>query len=164
MIRRSLIVLVAILLAGCAASGLLYQPANSPPKDFALVYIYRPDALAYGARAAHIFVDERHVLNVNSNGYSYFYIKSGSYRLRQKWPSLIGGYDDGELNIPLSVQAGETYFYRFNTWVSKSKGIPPPGVAVALKIHWQLSEMAYSQGTAEIVQTKLQQAQIKELK
>jgi hypothetical protein len=48
----------------------------------------------------------------------------GKLRLRQKWPSLIGGYDDGELNIPLSVQAGETYFYRFNTWVSKSKGIP----------------------------------------
>jgi hypothetical protein len=97
--RRSILILI-VLLSGCAATGPAYKAAEEPSGGFALVYIYRPDSLTYGARAANFFLDDRSVAEIRSNGYSYFYVKPGTYRLRQKWPVVFPERDDRELNVP----------------------------------------------------------------
>lgn len=149
---------LATLLVGCAATGPTYQAASSPSSDAALIYIYRPDSLTYGARAAHFFVDDKSVANVNSNGYSYFYITPGSYRLRQKWPGLLSDSgDDRELNIPISVNAGSTYFYRFETWSSDNLFTYN---GITYKQNWRLSEVTPSQAQSQIVETKFQPAKL----
>lgn len=160
--NRRVGLIAAALLAGCAATGPTYQEASAPTSDAALVYIYRPDSLTYGARAAQFFVDDKNVLDVNSNGYSYFYVSPGTYRLRQKWPGFIfGNGDDRELNVPLTVKAGQTYFYRFETWSSDNTSTYN---GISYKLNWRVSEVGSSQAKSQLAETKYQPAKLRDVR
>jgi len=102
---------VAALLTGCAASGPLFQPAPPPDSGKALVYIYRPDGFMLGGRDAHIYVDNKNVVNLSAAGYTHFQVDPGSHIIKQKWPLDLMTFDT--LELPLEASAGETYYYRF---------------------------------------------------
>lgn len=110
-IRVWAIVVAAIMLTSCAATGPLFQPAPPPDSGKALVYVYRPDGFMLGGRDAHFYVDNKHVVNLSAGGYTHFHIDPGSHVIKQNWPIDLMMF--GTLELPLDANPDETIYYRF---------------------------------------------------
>ena len=79
-----IIILFCILLNGCSATGPVYQPADKPQGDMALVYFYRPSNFIWGGTKASFYIDDKKILALSNNGYSFIYLQEGEYTLKQK--------------------------------------------------------------------------------
>lgn len=99
------------MLAGCAATGPAFQPASAPDSGRALIYIYRPGGFTLGGRDAYFYVNDKNVADLSAEGYTYFYLSPGTYKLTQKWPLDLIGFRN--LELPLVVTPGQTYYYKF---------------------------------------------------
>lgn len=137
-----------LLLVGCAANGPLYQPAEAPKAGKALVYIYRPSALTYGARAAYFYINDKNVVDLNSDGYTYLYLDAGTYQFKQKWPVDILAK---AIDFPVTIKANETYFFKF---------LPDSNICgfKSICFHWYLQQVPESAGKLEIAQRHYQMA------
>ncbi len=144
---KSLAVLFFLfLLGGCAASGPIFSPANEPQDNKALVYIYRIPAFIAGGQNAYFYIDEKKMLGLSSNGYSYFYLSPGKYELSQKWPS---GVAPGKIiRIPIEIKAGETRYFRFVVGGGMGGGI--------LQLEWAMEEVPAERGREEIKERRFQ--------
>ncbi len=97
--------------AASAAENRDFPRAEPPSGDYALVYIYRPDAPP-AFRRAGIVVDDREVVKLPNKAYSWFYLKEGSHTIKTSWGKIYRGVDLVE--IPLTVQASGTYYLRLS--------------------------------------------------
>jgi hypothetical protein len=145
LLRVSATSLAAIILTGCAAMGPKFTQAPAPNTDSALVYIYRNNSLAWGGRDAYFYVDDINIADLSRNGYTFFKVKPGVHKLKQKWPiDLTLGLK--KLELSAQWEAGKTYYYEFST------------DAMANKIYWTLQLTAESDAIGSIQATRLQPA------
>jgi hypothetical protein len=88
-IRFWIVLLGATLLAGCSATGPVYQTAPAPDEGNVLVYLYRPSRFAMGGQDAHFSVNDVNIASLSTGGYTWFQAPAGDYVLRQTWRDLF---------------------------------------------------------------------------
>ncbi|WP_222616381.1 DUF2846 domain-containing protein [Undibacterium umbellatum] len=174
MMKRITILLIAILLTACAAKGPAYQAAKAPENGNALVYIYRINTAAFGARDAYFYVDNKNIADLSVEGYTWFHVPAGEHKFEQKWPvdTLAGNpvraklqqiftrkaNEENANRMTLSEgyvnwEAGKTYYYRLATAL--------PSVYPTLTMQWLLQEVTPEQALPELKKSKLQNSFIK---
>lgn len=146
---RFLSLLAALCLCGCAAVGPSFEPAPAPDGTKAVVYIYRLESFALGARDAYFYVNDQNVVDLSNNGYTWFSVPAGDYVLKQKWPINVT-FGMKTLEMPVRWEGGKTYYYRLAT----GAGNAPVGIS----IRWTLSEPPASVAREEILKAKHQPA------
>ena len=150
--NKANVVFWALVLSACAASGPIYQAAPEPKETDALVYIYRPSIFNSGGLQtydASFSVNEVNVVRLSVEGYSWFHIPAGDYKLTQGWSRLSGGGD--KLAINAKWLPRQKYYYRFETY----SGYSNLGVN---QLRWRVSRVPEDRALAEIVSCKYQQA------
>ncbi|PBI88576.1 hypothetical protein BKP43_33570 [Variovorax boronicumulans] len=106
-------VLTAVLLAGCAnARGPTFRPAENIKPEDGVVYVYREEAFASGARSAYFYVDGVNVFNLDTGGYSWAALPPGSHKLRLEW-----AWDmlKKPVEMDISIRAGEAKYVALKT-------------------------------------------------
>lgn len=147
MTRFMLLILLALGIAGCTASGPLFVEAPLPGNGNAIVYIYRMPNLAIGARDARFYVNGTRVFKLSPEGYSYFAVPPGTYELSQEWPFDVAL--GKTVTVPLTIGANETHFYRFTVDASLMPG--------QMNFLWRLTPVPAQTGRAEIADKHFQE-------
>ena len=149
MIRNIFGAMLALFLAGCAATGPIFTSAPSADGK-ALVYVYRvQDAWAYRGVPTHIVVDGKDVVDLRSNGYSYFYLSPGHHEVTQKWPSYSDPFSRPE-NVALDTGPGETRYIRFSVWTTNDMGRSGVGA------DWSFKEVPVFEAINELPKLKFE--------
>ena len=105
-------IVIAIFLTGCAtARGPTYPAYKSKtasiPDDQARLTVFRRRAgLAAAARSVRLKLDSAEIGSLDVNGFFSFDAVPGEHTLSVDLPDTIGTCD-----LPISIQAGEEYFY-----------------------------------------------------
>lgn len=137
-------ILFALVISGCASMGSLWETSPQPslqpvvPEPTttdALIYIYRPTALANGAQDAYFYVDGINIADVSNGRYTWFYAPAGEHTLKQKW---FGLFLVRGLELKTNWLPGQTYFYRFDL------------STILIANYSQLSEIPAEQAKSEI--------------
>ena len=114
------LLILAALLAGCAASGPAYQEAAAAPPDRGLVYIYRPGKFIGGAVGFDVHAgpetDNRELVTLRSGGYFPYYAAPGELELWSKTESRS--------SVTVDVHPGETIYVRGSIGVGVLVGRP----------------------------------------
>jgi hypothetical protein len=63
------IILIAVLLSGCSASGPAFKPVNPIPADKGVVYIYREPAIVGGAVYGTVTANNSPITKIKNGGY-----------------------------------------------------------------------------------------------
>lgn len=131
--RRLLLSLPVVLLAGCSTPGAFFgeldgeafAPQRLSDENHALVYLYRPrsDWADQELEAPGLFLDNRLVGSLPSNGYLVLEFDAASYKLEMRRP-LAGSFwtllADGPLDFTLitsftlDAAVGATYYLRYD--------------------------------------------------
>jgi hypothetical protein len=140
--RRLLWLLPIVLLAACstpgaffgATQGEAFAPHRLSDENHALVYLYRPrnDWADQELEAPGLFLDNRLIGSLPSNGYLVLEIDAANYKLEMRrplagsfWTLLADGPFDFTLiaSFTLDAAVGATYYLRYD-----EDGPPPSGV------------------------------------
>lgn len=100
--------LLAALLAGCAATGPKFVALGQPQADKGTVYLYRSWASFAAMQPFSAYVDERDAGYLYNASYLVLRLDPGPHTLRV-WPGLFA--KSRELDI--EVKAGENAFYQY---------------------------------------------------
>ena len=150
--RAFLIFCAALVLEGCSATGPRFTPTDTP-KGSALLYVYRPESHALGARTAGIEVNGRRAVGLKNNGYALIKLAPGNYEVTQSWDSWLG--DNAQLQKPISLrlalEADSATYLRLGTSTSTSPSNYSTGIAMT--IHWVFRQMPFDQALAELAST-----------
>jgi len=140
----------AFLLMGCMAHGTVFTEAG-PPRERALIYIYRMPNYAMSADAAGFSINGSRIGTVAAGGYTYVYAAPGHYDIKQFWSygvlTMMTPKMWDDLNIALDVKAGETHYVRMGTDME--------GGAIDT-YHWRVSEVPAAQAQIEIGKEKFE--------
>ncbi len=146
-ITRTLVFFLVFLLSSCAALGPLYIDAPSPKGADALVYIYRPSNTIWIARDAYFYINDVNIVDLSTNGYTWFHIPAGEYILQQKWsPDLT--YGKHVLQIPIKLSAQQKVYYRLDSYMDN--------YGIVMKSHWRVIAVSETQAKEEMKNCKLQ--------
>jgi len=108
--RHLLALLVAaIALSACSATGPLFIRHTDPSPEEALIYLYRPSRNAARTGAPEMFVNGQKSIKRINGGYSVAYVKPGQVAVLAKKGGLWGFRD---MTILLNVNPGKTYYVR----------------------------------------------------
>ena len=111
MILRSLFIVVTLtLLSGCGAGGAKFSGLENPAKDMAQVYIYRPSAFVQSGNFPDVALDGKEIGQLKNGGFLRFNAPAGKHTI-----SLSGNmmqWIHRDANIPVTLKAGETNFYK----------------------------------------------------
>jgi hypothetical protein len=140
--RRLLWLLPIVLLAACstpgaffgATQGEAFAPHRLSDENHALVYLYRPrnDWADQELEAPGLFLDNRLIGSLPSNGYLVLEFDAANYKLEMRrplagsfWTLLADGPFDFTLiaSFTLDAAVGATYYLRYD-----EDGPPPSGV------------------------------------
>jgi hypothetical protein len=150
MLKRATPIALALLLAGCAASGPLFTEAAPPQQGKVLFYVYRTPAAAFAVRSAGIILDGQDVCDLDPMGYCFFYVAAGHHTIQQRWH-----YWPGDLALPgdrvtveADVSAGETHYFRFAT------GSAPSGLGT--EFQWMIAEVPEGSASEQIATMRYQ--------
>jgi hypothetical protein len=144
--RFFLVLISAILvaaLAGCAASGPAFSPAAPPASDQTLVYIYRAHTIVGSAVRASFAIDGTAAADVNVEGYTRFYVKSGYRTMSVSYAAFP------ERHRAVHFPPGTTIYLKFLTGSS-------PGEAGGTRFSYAIQEVPPTTASREIVPFKFQ--------
>ena len=145
--KRLLALLFAFALSACAATGPLFVEAPLPANGDAIIYVYRMPNLGAAAQDAHIHLDGRHVFDLNIDGYSYVAVPAGKHELRQEWDYWVAW--GKAVKLPLTVNAGETRFVRFE--------VDMGAIGSHIDMGWKLAEVPAHIARQEIADKHFQE-------
>lgn len=150
--RRAIVLILTLFLGACSSTGPLFVDAAPPSGGKALVYIYRNPAAAFAVRSASFSVDGSDVAGLLQNGYTYVYLTPGHHAFKQWWPYWPGdiGTVANDIDLPVEVEAGQTYYYRFTT------GFESVASAPLMRFEWALTRVPADQGRAELLDKHLE--------
>jgi hypothetical protein len=147
------LLLAVSFLAACSATGPKFSAAAQPIKNEALIYVYRPNALFYGAIQSHFYLDDNKVASLNKEGYTAFYVPSGAHIFKQHWTGME--YAHQTIKFPVELAPGETYYYRLTIGFEGFNSAPAyRGVSATHK--WVISRVPESEALSEIELTNYQ--------
>lgn len=145
---------LVVVLSACASTGPIYQPAPAPAPQDALIYVYRPANFVLSGRDAYFYVDDVNIVDLSTEGYSWFHVPAGNHTITQKWPfDVTLGFNT--VNIGKEFRPSQTYYYRleidsFSFTFQFMFGIFNP--------YWRVTEVPEEQALAEIAVCKYQPA------
>jgi hypothetical protein len=143
--RRSLL-LLAVFVSGCAATGPVYRPVENVDPGNALVYVYRGTGFALGGRTAYFYVDGVNVFDLDQGGYSWVSLPPGRYKFKQSWPVDIPARST---ELDLEVRAGETQYFSFQTGTCQ-------GGYREICVQWEFRHQPPDSGRAAIADKRFQ--------
>jgi Protein of unknown function (DUF2846) len=157
-LRILIVMCLFVSLAGCAATGRAYEAAPAPAEDRALVYIYRPPTFVGSALNADFYIDGAKAARLNTNGYTWLHVPTGSHVLLQRFPTIFRDIPDPDNAISLNViwEPGQTYFYRLEIGAVEAVGPHTMGIP------YRISRVPPDVGEGEIRMLRYQVAELPE--
>ena len=98
------LLLVILLLQGCASLGPAYTKVDQIPENKGLIYIYRPSSIIGGGVSPDVKVGETVITTLYSGGYYPYFANPGEVELWAKTESKSA--------VTLDVKPGETYYVK----------------------------------------------------
>jgi hypothetical protein len=129
------LVLLLLLISGCAPLGPAFQKIDKIPDGTGLVYIYRPSGFVGGGVSYDVKVGETVITTLHSGGYYPYYSKPGELEL---WART-----EAKSAVTVDVRAGETHYVKGTVGVGFFVGRP------------NLIVVPNSVGEVEIIECKL---------
>lgn len=108
--KKVVLLLVALLVAGCTTTGKPYSAPPPAPAGKSLVYLMRTSVGYGGAWTTQFYINDKHVVSLYDKGYSYVYLSAGTYKIAVTQP--LGKKDYLHFNLP--VVAGRTYYIEYD--------------------------------------------------
>lgn len=139
----SISALLVAALTGCAASGPGFSPAAPPASDQTLVYIYRAHTTVGSAVRASFAIDGSAAADVNVEGYTRFYVKSGYRTLSVSFAAFP------ERHRAVHFPPGATIYLKLSTGSR-------PGEAGSTRFSYAIQEVPPLTASREIVPFKFQ--------
>lgn len=139
--RVILAMLITLVLAGCSATGPIFQDAKAPSPGCGLVYIYRTSSFVYGGSDAYFYVDDINVADLSNNGYTAFHLPAGTYEFKQSWPLTVAS----SVTSPLALGAEEIQYFRLSTSTDLAA------------IYWEISRPDAEAGRRDIASRRYQE-------
>jgi hypothetical protein len=137
---------LTLCLVGCSATGPVFQEA-AVPQGSALLYVYRPDSFALGARTAVIEIDGKRAVGLKNNGYAAIPLSPGSYQVTQRWDAWLGDREDllRPITVQVAVEAGIPAFLRLGTASNMT--------STTVGLRWELRRLPQEQAMPELSKT-----------
>ncbi len=110
--RYLLAAITAIFLTACAATGKAFIPAESPGKELARIYIYRPAYLLQSGIFPSISVDEKPVGDLKNGGFVTFLVPAGQHTLSLSGSFFQWGHPTRQ--YPIVAEAGRIQYYKLD--------------------------------------------------
>lgn len=132
--------------------GQLFQPVNIRHPSAAMVYFYRTDSHWNRTEivAPNFFLNGERIPSLLNNHYYWIELPAGTYRFNISRPVAMAHFQEPK-NIDFSVEAGQTYYLRYEE--QKFKGSPDPNLALLKS--GPLMQVSTEQGREEIRSTQL---------
>lgn len=135
LLRIATVLLVVLLIAGCATTGPQYQAATDVPADRALVYVYREAGFVGGGLSYMVRANDVEISTLPAGGYFVYHAVPGEIEFSAK--------TEARTSVTIDAEAGRTYYI---------KGTVGVGVFVG---HPHLTVVPNDVGAKEIVECKL---------
>lgn len=110
------LLLVILLLQGCASLGPAYTKVEQIPENKGLIYIYRPSSIVGGGISPDVKVGETVIATLYNGGYYPYFANPGEVELWAKTESKSA--------VTLDVKPGETYYVKGTIGVGFFVGRP----------------------------------------
>jgi len=104
--------LLALLITGCA-TGEKFSGLESPDKNQAKIYLYRPFNLMQSGVFPDVEIDSKEVGVLKNGGFVTFAVPAGQHTITLSGGFLQWGHSDR--NFKLDAEEGKTYFYQLDT-------------------------------------------------
>lgn len=114
--RMAACVVCALLIAGCATLGPIYQKTDQIPDGVGLVYIYRPNSFVGGGVSYDVRVGNTVITTLYKGGYFPYFAKPGELELWAK--------TEAKSAVTLDVRAGKIYYVKGTVGVGFIVGRP----------------------------------------
>jgi hypothetical protein len=146
-----MLTVAAATLAGCTAVGPRFERETEPTvaDGRALVYVYRLDKNALGARTASIAIDGKRVGGLKKGGYLAVKLDPGTYSMTQNWDSWIGdfGYLDKPISVKISLAPGTVTYWRLDTGAAPG---PYQYQTISMTLLWELRNVPASTALSDL--------------
>jgi len=118
----SIALLIACTIAGCSATGKTFVPVE-PEANTALIYIYRPDRFLGSGNVWYLSANGAEVTAIRNGGWFAYHSTPGDVTfysdLRPGVGTILHGMMDSDKEMmTISVEAGKTYFVKFDHHMS----------------------------------------------
>jgi hypothetical protein len=148
--RRLCIALVAVILAGCAARGPLYQPVAVPDGQ-AAIYVYRPHSNFQRAGWPNVYVDDKSLYALKNNSYGVSVVPAGRHEVKVSG-SLLTNWAVPDSTIVVDAKAGRSIYLRYLPEFSAVYVVSPATAAVTG--HPSFHELPEADAAQEIARTR----------
>jgi hypothetical protein len=108
---KLLSIIFITLLAGCSASGPMFEKQEIKEPGKASVYIYRPWHLKDGAGYANILMNGVKKFELTNNCYELILLDSGKYKITASG-SFLTNWMAPDVSAEIDVENGKEYFLR----------------------------------------------------
>jgi hypothetical protein len=107
--KKAVLALLALLVAGCATTGEPYSPPPPAPAGKSLVYLMRTSVSLGGAWTTQFYINDKHATSLYDRGYSYVYLGPGKYKISVTSTLQKKDY----LHFDMPIKAGRTYYIEY---------------------------------------------------
>jgi hypothetical protein len=112
--KRIILFATLLTIVSCSATGPLFE-RETVETDKGVLYLYRPSKFVAGARVAKFSINGRYVARLSNNGYTWFSLPPGKFKISQEWEEWPGDISRNPevMEIEVAVSRGENYYVRF---------------------------------------------------
>jgi len=104
--------LLPFVVAGCSATGPIFQSVTESPQDKATVYIYRPFQYFNAGGWPEIFIDGTKVFALKNKGYGVVYMLPGEHVVKAEGSMLFTNWYPRPAQLTHTFEANHKYYVR----------------------------------------------------
>ena len=120
-LMRGLLITAALaFLSSCGAGGAKFSGLEKPKESMAQVYIYRPSAFVQSGNFPDVALDGNEIGQLKNGGFLHFNAPAGKHTINLSGNVMQWIHKDA--NIPVTLKAGETNFYKLTVSMGGSGG------------------------------------------
>jgi hypothetical protein len=149
--RRLCIALAAVIMAGCAARGPLYQPVAVPDGQ-AAIYVYRPHSSFQRAGWPNVYVDGKSLYALKNNSHGVSIVPPGRHEVKVSGSIILTNWAVPDATIAVDAKAGRSIYLRFLPEFSNVYVVSPATAAVTGQPSFQ--EIPEADAAPEIAKTR----------
>ncbi len=144
-LRLLALLVVAIALSACSATGPVFTRHTDPASGEALIYLYRPNRWTARAGAPQIFINGQKSIKLLNKGYTAAYVVPGKIDILARWSVL---WESRHMSTLLNANSGTTHYVRYLPTLEYI--IPLPYGASVTKIRETFGPVEESMALTEI--------------
>jgi Protein of unknown function (DUF2846) len=108
------------ILSGCASTSEKFNSRDHVTDDAAVVFIFRPDALANAMTSPNVVLDGKTLFAISNKQFHTLQLPAGQHRIRLELPERY----QGQHEVMLDTLNGQAYFLRIDTAVKFQQNRP----------------------------------------